>query len=701
MDGLSGGHHGIRLDEGPGIALDSRDLLAFYSVSMGSVSDSSTLSAETLRKDVNVFRRICVTLGDQILSLLDAFIFPDSLIVNQSKSQLPGLSLVRSTETRMGSAQGPLLASFIRLSLILLCYLEPSSVKLLQCSSRLRCFIHWVLELIAEREAQEGITPVFHNSTTPFDHLLLATIVQCHRTLGRCGVLMREIENSSHETHFSSKESQRKHYRRLLRVAAEIRDTMVAIYERRVDVLRVALAADAFQDLKSCLDMSLAPIPDEDASKVGHTKDLQVKAILSSDWVAKFTDVDSRGKLKIPELLKSTSSTTGQTFDSGVAVVEELFMSSNEVATTFEKSLNACFEKYLESQRQWAETGAVRDLEFEGDTSLKRLSAKHLSNEGVFSRLQVARMAAADVRWRGIDRHVVDLWKVCEYWKLAKSTDRHGRRILLVRNKRHIDHGGASYELVMGQTDQRKESIESEEQLRQKQELTDLMKRNTDAFIPYDENSDVNNDSFNVPEDMELQIDQDDNDDREEIFDAGQTESDGLNAIPQPSMDSSAGTEIPAINSDLNDDTDAWAKSFIWSDSESIVARFDSVMIVTLQSTVEGKILLTTHGLYFHQTGEETNVITKETMGKAENGSADVNDRRWRLSRLTEVHGRRYILRAQALELFFSDSHELFLNFLEGTKERNRFYAKLRNSCKVRVDPPKNSTSQEAKPTTV
>jgi hypothetical protein len=47
------------------------------------------------------------------------------------------------------------------------------------------------------------------------------------------------------------------------------------------------------------------------------------------------------------------------------------------------------------------------------------------------------------------------------------------------------------------------------------------------------------------------------------------------------------------------------------------------------------------------------------------------------------VHGRRYMLRAQALELFFSDSHELFLNFLEGNKERHRFYAKLRNSCKV------------------
>jgi hypothetical protein len=117
------------------------------------------------------------------------------------------------------------------------------------------------------------------------------------------------------------------------------------------------------------------------------------------------------------------------------------------------------------------------------------------------------------------------------------------------------------------------------------------------------------------------------------------------------------------------------------------VARFESVTIVTLQSLIEGKLLLTTHGLYFHQIGDEISVMSKDAIGgNAENSRVAIsvgNDRRWRLSRLTEVLGRRYMLRAQALELFFCDSHELFLNFSGGTKERDRFHAKLRNSCKV------------------
>ncbi len=105
--------------------------------------------------------------------------------------------------------------------------------------------------------------------------------------------------------------------------------------------------------------------------------------------------------------------------------------------------------------------------------------------------------------------------------------------------------------------------------------------------------------------------------------------------------------------------------------------RFEEVMMVTLRYSFEGSLLLTTAGLYFHQIGDGTNVINKQPCGFPK------NDRHWRLNGLEEVHGRRYMLRTQALELFFADGRELFLNFIRGVKERNRFYAKLRNSCKV------------------
>ena len=134
---------------------------------------------------------------------------------------------------------------------------------------------------------------------------------------------------------------------------------------------------------------------------------------------------------------------------------------------------------------------------------------------------------------------------------------------------------------------------------------------------------------------------------------------------------------------DAEGDVDGWARAFIWSEHETVVARFESVMIVSLQVYVTGKLLLTTHGLYFRQTGEEMSVMTKEPVDGNETGTEN-RDRRWRLTRLTEIHGRRYLLRQQAIELFFSDCHELFINFPGGVKDRDRFHAKLRNNCKVR-----------------
>ena len=167
-------------------------------------------------------------------------------------------------------------------------------------------------------------------------------------------------------------------------------------------------------------------------------------------------------------------------------------------------------------------------------------------------------------------------------------------------------------------------------------------------------------------------------DNERDIFDTMTSDPELDTAVESFEVDAIENIElVDSAAAEIDNDEDAWAKGFIWTDGESVVARFDSVLIVTLQYLIEGKLLLTTHGLYFHQTGEDTNVVTKESK------SSEGNDRRWRLSRLTDVHGRRYMLRAQALELFFSDSHELFLNFLNGSKERDRFYAKLRNSCRV------------------
>jgi hypothetical protein len=678
LDEASGGLHGVRLVDGRIDGISARDLSLIFKFA-GSNSSSQGKVDGSMRERA-IFRRFCVTMAAQLLSLLDVFIFPDSLDASLPASQLHGLALVRSTETRIGGAQGPLLTSLIRLSLLLLCHLEPCSVKLLQCSSRLRCFLHWVLELIRESEALEGYSAAFNKLTAPFDRLILSIVLQCHRTLGRCGSLLSEIESTPFETYFQSKEAQKKSYRRLLRVALELRDILVTIYERRSEVLRTSLSVTAFGAFESCLEAPPPPASDGGyPSKSPSPKEVLVRTLLLSEWVTKFQDVDIKGNVSLPEQLQASVGDTNNTSSRGAIAIEELSLQGKEIVATFEKSLHSCFEKYLESQRKWAETGAVRDLEFEGDTTLKRLSGRHAVDLSEVSKLLSERNAAAELRWKAIDRKVTELWNGSKHWKLARYTDRLGRRIVLARNRQFDDHSRASYDLMTGM-EREKEEKGREERLRKKNELADLMKRNSDAFVPYGENLDMEEDKEHEEGGIESDTE------AENLADTKSSESEFDSTLEASATETLDTEPVDDSSSDVDEDSDAWARAFIWSDSESVVARFDSVMIVTLQYLVEGKLLLTTHGLYFHQTGDETNVVTKENIGRLEasrQSTLDVSDRRWRLSRLTEVHGRRYMLRVQALELFFSDSHELFLNFPTGTKERNKFYAKLRNSCKV------------------
>lgn len=120
-----------------------------------------------------------------------------------------------------------------------------------------------------------------------------------------------------------------------------------------------------------------------------------------------------------------------------------------------------------------------------------------------------------------------------------------------------------------------------------------------------------------------------------------------------------------------------WAKKFVWAEGETFVQSFEAVVLVTLRNNTNGTLLLTSHNLYFHQTGEVIDVMTREKV------ESTVQDKKWRLDRLTDIHGRRYMLRAHALELFFVDMHGVFIAF-NGSAERDLFFSKIRTNCAVR-----------------
>lgn len=666
-DSVSGGFYGIRLPDSDIGDISGGQLARFYQLEGRSTEEEHA-------SEKRIDRRISVNLAAQVLSLLDVFIFPESLDVALPASQLHGLALVRNTESRIGSAQGPLLASLVRLSILLLSQLEPCSVSLLQCSSRLRCFLHWIFELVRETEALEGYSAAFNKLTAPFDRLILAVVIHCHQTLGRSRTLLAQLEKWDSDIDFGSKDERKKSYRRLLRVCLELREILVTIMEQRKDVVRACLSFESYEALKDSLDAT--PGMESTQPNSNSPKEVLVTRLLESRWVNGFNDITRMGEVTIPEILLQEKQGDGE------RLMSDLISESQDIAGSFEKALNVCFDKYLEAQRKWAETGAVRDLEYEGDTVLKKLSQRHATDLGDFGRIFSMRSQAAEGRWRSVNRKTIELWNESRHWRLARYTDGLGRRIILVRNRYFDNHGQASYELLMGKEREREEK-EREERLRKKRELAEVMKRNLEAFAPLTE-------SPENEEEEEKDADEIDDHDEVTVPDSNKNQlnimAQGGGNLEESEFDATVGGELDdttIAESKQANDIDAWAKAFIWSENESVVARFDSVMVVTLQYVVEGQLLLTTHGLYFHQTSEEINTVTKDSLANSGLKLLSDQDRRWRLSRLKEVQGRRYMLRAQALELFFSDCHELFLNFPAGHKERNRFYAKLRNSCKL------------------
>ena len=88
---------------------------------------------------------------------------------------------------------------------------------------------------------------------------------------------------------------------------------------------------------------------------------------------------------------------------------------------------------YLEQQRKWAESSAVRDLEFEGDTTMKELANKCDSLKSTATRFDrdasvARRVQLADTAVEGLKRHY-------SHWMMDAHEDPLGRKILLVPNK--------------------------------------------------------------------------------------------------------------------------------------------------------------------------------------------------------------------------------------------------------------------------
>ena len=298
------------------------------------------------------------------------------------------------------------------------------------------------------------------------------------------------------------------------------------------------------------------------------------------------------------------------------------------------------------------------------------------------------------------------------HWMVAPHGDSLGRRILLVPNKgtnlphngyllvesffltfcvplAFNDHKSASYELMLNSEEHRPLPAPKTGRLSQ-DEFPEFVRRNSSAFVPDESLQDdldgedseqadheVEESNSAAPDEVndEQPATQAGNDAEKPRLDGG--DRNGMH--PENDAPSTLETKvsIETQDSDYEAQGDEWARTFVWSDTECILARFEEVTYVTLETIFRGKLLLTTDSVYF-RVDDGIDVFSKEVVQV----SNDKNFLRYRLGKLTEIHGRRYLLRPQALELFFVDCQEVFFSF-SSHKERNRFYAKIKNSGKA------------------
>ena len=207
----------------------------------------------------------------------------------------------------------------------------------------------------------------------------------------------------------------------------------------------------------------------------------------------------------------------------------------------------------------------MRDLEFEGDTLLKTFSTMCKQGRTDLLKDLAGLSIATNLRWNAIDKKSKQVWVPSTRWRFSTFTDFSGKRILFDPNLRFDSHVSACYASMIGQDRDEQEKEEKERILQN--EISDLMKRNSEALTSYDEIlalEDLIDDDEKKDESDEKEFDED-------VLDPEINEISMTDVVPEPSETDA--TEDGSITEEVNDIGDEWAKSFIWEDSETVVAR--------------------------------------------------------------------------------------------------------------------------------
>jgi len=503
------------------------------------------------------------------------------------------------------------------------------------------------LSLIRENGAAiGGITTPFTESTAYLDRLALVIVLQSHRALEKCARMLTIFERN--DKLFQRPEDRKKTSRRVMKAAHELREILSLVLNSQGELLRTGLAPRAREDLIAALK-----------GGEGEGAEIVLRKFLNSSWVRRWHDVEvtKDGDL-IPEMVSNGQVHEGSV--SGVAgrkAINDLVKEGKQIIKDYDQALNEPFEEYRENQKNWADTDKVRDMEDEGDRQIDRFMKLKRQREGHVLIEDKRRFGVGKSLFKDVEAVLSAPWsfwcteKDQGHWQLSPNTDRLHRCILLEPNPAFDDHSNASYQ---GGLERDKERADRERRERQEEMVRKAALKA--GGIQEEEEEDDEVEGEEGADDSKI----DDSMVEEEEEEEGEEDDD---------------SDFYMVQEDESKDEHSWAKqNFVWERREKVIMLCEVINVTPAQS-VRGHLLLTTHSIFFHpekilgvQVGEEAEPCV----------CGDEKDCRWRLNRITKVYGRRYVLRPQAVEIFFCDTNEVFLSFEGGSKIRDKFWSKLR-----------------------
>ena len=186
------------------------------------------------------YRYACVAVAAQVLSVTDEFLLLSSQTAQAEIST--GLALTAFYESHFGQAQGPLLVSLIRLSMLLLSALDPFGDAFHHNLFRLRRYLQWCVILSHQLKVMKGNSSIQLATVVTVDRIFVSAVYLLYMVSGKCSAIPWLPDEADHF---------RNQRQKVLVVGRALRGSILTVFKEKHDLLMLKLPRGAYDSMNA------------------------------------------------------------------------------------------------------------------------------------------------------------------------------------------------------------------------------------------------------------------------------------------------------------------------------------------------------------------------------------------------------------------------------------------------------------------